>query len=576
MMTYSEVKEKARNTYFQAVGALGKDRFRVAYVFSFFILLFVVSYMTIEKTPSLDDHFFHIRFAATIAEKGWGAFSDFKSIYFSKMGIGHEYLVYYNFLFYLALIPFSFLTPLVVGIKLYGVVALSASFTVVYWFLKKVAVRYPFVWTLVFYAALMQSGWLPRFLMARPFTLAPVFLIVMLYAVHARKYKTSAAIAFAYFFWHTATFMFPLCLAVGYVVFELFYGKTFDGKKIVSPLLGTAAAVLLTYVFFPGVIGYLRDVIFPVFFDTTFSKNSGIVEGNEVYGRDFFSLLKAFFGFLAALTVLGSYEIFLYVRTKRGTDKEEERIDPDIQPLRATLFMASITFLAVSTLSGRFLDYFVYFCLLYVAIAATDAVRFVSVRGEAFRKAASVGALIAFSYLFVSLTLDFSTGIASSQSHELSQAPAEWLIGNVEEGKVVFNSSWNLFPTLYYFTGDRFRYVNGLEPRFLYDLNPRLFWTWSHIGSDGIYCAERDCTAETDKRQEHFKSGESGKQAWYTDQGNKIADSVMKDFESEIVVVPIGQKNLLDVMDHSDRFKKEYFETDDSMCGVYRVVGRMK
>ena len=529
--------------------------------------------MTVEKTASLDDHFFHIRFAATIVEKGWGAFSDFQSIYFSKMGIGHEYLVYYNFLFYLALIPFSFLDPLSLGIKLYGIMALSISFTVVYWFLRKVAVRYPFLWTLIFYVILTQSGWLVRFSLARPFTLAPVLLVGMLYAVHAKKYDISALIAFSYFFWHTATFMFPACLAFGYVAFELFYGKKFDGKKLWYPLIGTAAAVLLAFVISPGVIGYLRDVIFPVFFDTVFGKDTGIVEGNEVYGKDFFSLLKSFYGLLSALFVLGSYEIALYVRMKRGMETEEELTDPALQPLRSLLFMTSIAFLAASTLSARFLDYFLYFCILYVAIAATDAIRFITVRGAAFRKAALVGTVIIASYLFVSLTLDFSTGIAETQSYLGQEGPAQWLNGNVEQGKIVFNTSWSSFPTLYYFTGDRFRYINGLEPRFLYDLNPRLFWLWSHIGTDGAYCDERDCVDLTDLQTTALQSKqESVKQAWYTDQGNRIADAIQSDFESNIVVVPTGQQNLVDVMDHSVRFRKEFFDKENSSSGIYRVL----
>lgn len=549
---------------------------QVGLVFFFFALLFVVSYMTIDKVYSLDDHFFHIRFAATIAEKGWGAFSDFQSIYFSKMGIGHEYLVYYNFLFYLVLIPFSFLDPLALGIKWYSVFALSVSFTVTYWFLKKAAVRYPFLWVLIFYVVLAQSGWLVRFTLARPFTLAPVFLIGMLYAIHTRKYGISALVAFFYFFWHTATFIFPLCLAIGYVVFELFYGKKFDGKKILLPFLGTAVAVLLAYGISPGVISYLRDVIFPVFFDSALRKDSGIVEGNEVYGKDFFDILKSFYGFLSALFVFGSYEILLYIRMKRGIQTEEERISPDIQPLRSMLFMASIAFLAASTLSARFVDYFVYFCLLYIAIVGTDILRFVVIRGEVFRKAAGIGFLIVSLYLFVSLTLDFSTGLARSQSYLTAQGPAEWLNKNVEPGKIIFNSSWGSFPTLYYFTGDRFRYINGLEPRFLYDLSPRLYWIWNHIGSDGAYCVEQACPEAVDRKQSDFNAGETGKQAWYTDQGSRIADSVLTDFSSDIVVVSLDQQNLLDVMDHSSRFKREFLDRENSAYGVYRVLPKAR
>ena len=84
------------------------------YVFFFCVTFFSVLYLTIDGVFSLDDHFFHIRFAQLFWQEGISAFTDFQSIYFSKMGIGHEYFVYYNFLFYIALIPFAFIVPFVV------------------------------------------------------------------------------------------------------------------------------------------------------------------------------------------------------------------------------------------------------------------------------------------------------------------------------------------------------------------------------------------------------------------------------------------------------------------------------
>ncbi|HWQ60094.1 MAG TPA: hypothetical protein VN420_03020 [Candidatus Fimivivens sp.] len=570
-MAYSDSFGKMKTASERVVRILFQDRFRTPYVFSFFLILFLVAYMTVEKVSSLDDHFFHIRFAATLLEKGWPALSDFRSIYYSKMGIGHEYLVYYNFLFYLILLPFALLKPLVLGIKLYGIIAMAASFAAVYAFLKNVSARLPFLWTLIFAAVLLQSGWLVRLSLARPFTLAPVFLVAMLYAVHRRKYVLSAVIPFLYFFWHTATFMFPMCLAVGYVVSEQFYGKRTDWKMIILPFLGTVAAVVSAFTISPGVVGYLRDVIFPVFFDTALTKRSGIAEGNEVYGRDFFAILKSFYAFLSALFVLGAYEIALYVRAKRGIESVEERPDPGIRPLRLTLFLASLVFLVGSTLSGRFLDYFVYFCILYVAIVATDAMRFVDVRGT-FRRAAAVGLAIVSSYLFVSLVFDFSTGIAGTQSYETSEGPAEWLNGNVPEGAVVFNSSWSSFPTLYYFTGDRFRYVTGLEPRFLYDLDPRLYWSWRHIGDDGTACPQEVCSDRSDLRAAYFNGGDAGKTEWYRMEGDRVADLIGTGFGSDIVVASLGQRNFLDLMDRSDRFRRTFFDPENSSYAVYRVV----
>jgi hypothetical protein len=528
--------------------------------------------MTLYQASSLDDHFFHIRFAELLREKGVSVLTDFQSIYFSRMGIGHDYFVYYSFLFHLALIPFTLVTPLVVGIKLYGVMAISLSLTIVYVFLRKVSVKYPFLWVILFMMVLMQSGWFVRFTLARPFTLAPVILVLMLYFMYERKHLASFFIAFLYFFWHTATFPFPFLLAFGYFLFEQFYGKRPDWKMIAWPFFGTILAVLVAYLISPGVISYLREVIFPVFFDTTLTKETGIAEGGEVYGRNFFSTLTGFFWFLATLLLAGAYEIARYVREKRGIPSVEDTMDLSMQPLRLMLFVASIAFLAATSLSARFLDYFVYFCLLYVAIAVTDISRFIEIRGAVFRKSFFTSIILIVVFLFVNYSLNFHDTLAGTPSYLIAQAPAEWLNIHVEKGTIIFNTSWDSFPVMYYFTGDAFRFVTGLEPRFLYDLDHRLYWVWNNIGQ-GLYCEESDCSDLVTQRNQ-FLAKEDGKNVWYEHEGEQIADAVFGDFHTDIILVGARQKNLLDVMDHSSRFKKEFFEDKYSAYAVYRVMPR--
>lgn len=565
--------KKAKGWFFFGYNILNRKRLYTVYVFCFFVVFFLLSYMTLDKTFALDDHFFHIRFAEIFREQGMSAFSNFESIYFSRMGVGQEYLVYYNFLFYLALIPFTFFTPLVIGLKMYGVVALSLSFTVVYVFLKKVYVKYPFLWVLLFLMMLMRSALLLRFSLARPFTLAPVFLVLMLYFMYQRKHWISGAIAFLYFYWHTATFFFPLSLAIGYFLFEQFYGKKPDWKMIAWPFTGTVAAIFLAYFFSPGIIAYLRDVIFPVFFDTALFKDTGVAEGGEVYGRNFFTVLSDFFSFLALFITLGTYEVLRYVRGKRKIQEAEEREDTSIQPLRATLFMATLVFWGGSFLSGRFLDYFAYFCLLYVAISVTDVAKFFSVRGVAMRSAVVTGAFIVGTFLLVNLTLSFHERLGASPSHLVAQGTADWLNNHVEPGEIVFNVDWSSFPALYYFTGDRFRYATGLEPRFLYDLDQRMYWIWRNMGDNAIFCEERDCDQLLTQREMLASVRQEDKKWWYEYHGNHIADAISEDFQTDIIVVSNQRKGLLEIMDNSDRFKQEFFDEKNSAYAIYRIVG---
>lgn len=571
-MAYLQIIVKARGLFRKVFAFLNKPSLYAWYVFSFFVFYFLITYISLDKVFSLDDHFFHIRFAELLREKGVGALADFQSIYFSKMGIGHEYFVYYSFLFHFVLIPFTFLKPLVLGIKLYGVLALSLSFTVVYVFLKRVVTKHSFFWTLLFLILLMQSGWMFRFTLARPFTLAPVFLVLILYFIYRKNYPALAVISFLYFYWHTATFIFPLCLAVGYFLFEQFYGKKPDWKLISWPIVGTSTAVFLAYLISPGMVAYLRDVIFPVFFDTTLIKTTRIAEGGEVYGKNFFTVVTSFFWFLVPLFIAGSYEVFRYVQTKRALQKDEDSPDMSIQPLRMTLFTASIAFLAASALSSRFLDYFVYSCFLYVAIAITDISRFFQINGGLFKKSFQTGVTLIGIFLFVNLSLNFYDSLGGSSSQLIAQAPAEWLNSNMKTNKIIFNVDWDSFPTLYYFTGDKFRYVTGLEPRFLYDLNHELYWKWFNIGK-GIYCESSECPDLVEQYRAISKNEEEKKQ-WEQYEGNLIADAILNDFKTDVIVTSVGRKDLLAVMDNSERFKKEFFDNKNSAYAVYRIINK--
>jgi hypothetical protein len=569
-MSYLQAIVKTKGLLLKIFAFLNKPALYAWYVFFFYASYLILTYMTLDRVFSLDDHFFHIKFAELLREKGTGALTDFQSIYFSRMGLGHQYLVYYNFLFYLVLIPFTFLNPLVLGIKLYGVFALSVSFTIVYVFLKKVSVRLSFLWTLLFLAVLLQSNLLLRFTLARPFTLAPVFLVLMLYFIYQKKYWAVAIISFLYFYWHTATFIFPFCLAFGYFLFEQFYGKKPDWKLIGWSFFGTGGAVFLVYLISPGIVTYLKDVIFPVFFDTTLAKTTKIAEGSEVYGKDFFAILSSFFWFLAALFIVGTYEILRYVETKRGLQNQEDKFNLSVQPLRVTLFVASLVFLAASALSGRFLDYFAYFCLLYIAIAVSDVAKFFKIDGKLFRKSFWIGGSIIALYLIVNLSLNFYDSLAGARSQLIAQGSAEWLNVNEPQGKIIFNADWDSFPTMYYFTGDKFRYVTGLEPRFLYDLNHQLYWKWFNIGK-GIYCESSECPDLVEKYQT-ISRNEEGKKQWEQYEGNLIADAVLNDFKTDTIVTSVGRKDLLAVMDNSSRFEKKFFDDKNSAYAIYKII----
>ncbi len=533
---------------------LRNEQFHDLYAFFFFVSILLISYLALDRFIVIDDHFFHIRFVQLAAEQGLRAFTDFQSIYLSELSRAGEHLIYYNFLFYIALWPFSLIAPPVLGIKLFGLLVMAGSLTTVYAILRRIGVRQAFLWTVFFLIVLAESGLLVRLLSARPFALAPVFLILLLYFLYRERRYAAGTLAFAYFYWHTATFFLPVLVAVGYFVLDRYYrAEKFDWHILIWPLGGTVAAVVTSYLIFPGVLSYLIDITLPVLIDAALPGGVGVAEGMEVYGVNFFSIFVPLFPLIGLLVMFGIPEAAALLR-----NHPLETSDRRLGVLRTTLFLGSVTLLAASLFSLRFTDYFVYFAIVYVALAVSRFAWPVSIAQEPVWRELKIGAFIVLG-LFV---MDIGPSIratdidATRVSYLSAQGPADWMLTHLKPGAIVFNTDWDMFALLYYFTGDQIRFATGLEPRFLYDYSPRLYWLWKHIGDRGAYCEAAECPASPASLGE----------------GDRIADAVLRDFETDIMIVRSDRTELVSLLDESPRFRAEYRDAAHSIFIIYRVL----
>lgn len=550
MKTHSHGKE----WFARGLGLLRNERFYDVYAFFFFVSVLLVSYLALDDFVILDDHFFHIRFVQLAAEQGLRAFTDFQSIYFSEIVASGEHLIYYNFLFYLALWPFSFLSPPVLGIKLFGLFVMALSLATVYAILRRIGVRQAFLWTVFFLVALAESGLLVRFLSARPFALAPVLVILLLYLLYRERRYAAFSLAFGYFYWHTATFFLPILVSAGYLILDRYHrSEKFDWHILIWPFAGTLAAVATSYLIFPGVLLYLIDITLPVLIDAAIGSGAGVAEGAEVYGVNFFLIFPALFSLIAPLFIFGIREM-----TALLNPRHFEAADRRLATLRATLFLGSVTLLAASLISLRFVDYFAYFSILYVALAVSEFWRTVVIPDQSAWHQMKVGGLIVLALFVMGIGPKIRTTDvdAAKVSYLSAQGPADWLLTHLEPGALVFNTDWDKFSLLYYFTGDQIRFATGLEPRFLYDYDPRLYWVWRNIGDHGIYCETPKCSSGTG----------------FLGADERIADVVLSDFKTDIMLVQTDRTELIGLLERSSRFRREYRDDANSIFAIYRVL----
>jgi len=547
-----------------------RDYLKIILVFFLFLILFIFVYLSINRFVSLDDHFFHIRFAELIRTQGLSAFENFHWLYFSKISINQEYFVYYNFLFYLVLIPFTFVKPLFLGIKLYAIFFTSASFTTLYYFFLKTKEKNAFFWVIILFAVINHmSIW--RFFLTRPYALAPALLILELYFLYKKKYVGIFILSFLYLYWHSVTFFFPLAVAAIYFMFDAFYHKNKrDWKIIASSFLGTILALVSLSLFAPGFLSFMKDIYFGMFKDTLIGKKINISEGAELYPADFMNFIKTNTLIVALLIMAVAFEVLRYIREKKKEFIEDSEFENNKRTLKGTLFFLSVGFLLGTFLSQRNGDFFVFFSAAYIVMSFNYFLNYIKISNALVKKSLWIGGIITVIYLFSANLLFIRDRIATSGPYDAIEGAAVWLKNNTQKGEVVFNASWNWFPTLFYYNTNNY-YIAGIEPRFLYDYNPKMYWAWWNISNSGYVCFEQKCDNFMTEK-EYAMRKDDRKKNWYEKQGNQVADVIKDMFKSRYIVTSKDLKNFNDLMDNNGNFERIFTDTIYNQYFVYRIV----
>ena len=88
------------------VNLVKKEKTTYLLVLIFFIILFSIIYLSVPKTLTLDDPYFHIKYAKMIRERGLEVVNNFQWVYYTEQArSGARYFVS---LFHFILIPFTY------------------------------------------------------------------------------------------------------------------------------------------------------------------------------------------------------------------------------------------------------------------------------------------------------------------------------------------------------------------------------------------------------------------------------------------------------------------------------------
>ncbi|MCX6755953.1 MAG: hypothetical protein NTX85_01260 [Candidatus Nomurabacteria bacterium] len=534
-------------------------------VFSIFFVIFAFTYMTTNNLSSSDDHYFHIRFAEQMRQVGFlDSFNNFKAVYFSKSAHGISYM-YYNFLFYLLLIPFTFIVPLYLGIKLYAVFILAVISVSMYFVFRSLKITNAFLWTAGFFAVVGLSP-LFRLFLSRPYVLAPTILLFVLLFLHKKKYVLVLISSCLYVIWHGATFFLPFFIGCSYFISNILYTRKYNWKILIYTFSGVLGGVAITYLFGHGFFTYINDDLISVLKDFLSNKKINIPEGNELYPKNFFDFINqnVLFFFLFMVSIVSGCVIYF----KKYTDNKKEnfRILDDSDTLVLSLFLIStVFFVAISSFSNRFSDFFIFFGWIFIVLILNLIIKNISFNTVVVKNGFFSGILIAMLYLFGNNLLQIRDFFGSNPNTFVNIG--NYIDRNVPKGDIVFDTNWSWFPQLYYYAPN-VNYVVGLEPKLTYQYNQEIYWLWSHIG-DGYVCNVESCQDKMDSIKK--LSDEKFAKKWKKEEGDAMAEILINKFSSHTVVTSKDYRALNFVLQNNDRFK---LELKDNNLYVYTVLNK--
>lgn len=542
-------------------------------VFTFFTFLFLSVYMSLPIVSGPDDHYFHFKFASRLLNSGFmHSFRDFKTIYFT--GVAHgQHLLYYVFLFYAVLIPFTFLTPLYLGIKLFAIFSVSLIGTVIYFILRKLNIKYAFLWAIGFFSFIgMGAFW--RLFLSRPFVLSPLIILLLLLAIHKRKYMWIFILSFIPLFWHTATFFVPLLVGGLYFLCYGFYYRKYLWRELGLVFAGVLAAVGVATIVDPGFYISIRDNLFSVLsgiLDTSATKIN-ISEGNEVYPKNFFDLFNNNI-LLCSMFVMS---MVFYVLTFLKDIKKVLFFDENTKNKKVLIMvffaMSSVFIAAIPNISGRFADFFIFFGWIFFVLIANDIFSYIEFSDVDIKKYVGYSVLVCILYLFLNTNLQLNDFFSTNSSKpETFKEVGEYLAKNLNKGEVVYDVNWSFFPQLYYYAPDQ-NYAIGLEPKLTYLYSPRLYWLWANI-SAGYVCEVEKCP-EIEKDSNAKIRDKTEYSNWTKSNGNKIADVIINDFQSHYIVTSSSYNVLNFTLNNSKRFERVVNSNDKYF--VYKVLDLKK
>ncbi len=427
----------------------------------------------LHATPTFPDpdSFYHAKLSLLLARRGvfttfpWLAFTTLKSQFAD-----------HQFLYHVLLIPWVYLWPPLVGLKLFTVTAFAAAVTAFYALLCHWRVRWPGLYTMVLLTA---NPFLFRANLAKaqPVVFAVLFLSLR-YVFPPRPWALGVA-SFLYVWLYGGWPVLVGLVGLTAVVVTL-WPRVTRGRvprqpvgRALAAVLGGAALALVASPYFPtNVAMYWNQIVHVAVIN--YQRVIGVGAEWYPYPAHELAVVAPLVTFLA---LVGGCTYAMRFRQ---------------QGVRSTvLLVAMLGWVALTLRSRRNIEYLIPFALLFAAVAidaglrGLDPRRFTRELGEflAGKKLLLAGAVLPLALippLIFQQLRDVLSAYASGIPFTRLQGAARWLARHTAPGTVVFHSDWDEFPLLFYPNSANY-YIVGLDPTFLYRYDPARYQQWERV-----------------------------------------------------------------------------------------------
>ncbi|KPJ85080.1 hypothetical protein AMJ57_04405 [Parcubacteria bacterium SG8_24] len=459
-----------------------------AYAVVFLSAAAVCAFLQGQSSFADPDSFYHAKMASLMLESG--PVMTFSWLPFTTLT---EAFADHHLFYHVLLMPFVALFGPLWGIKLAAILFAAAAVTVFLGVLRMMRVSHAWVFTLLL---MTSGGFLVRLNLAKAGPLAIILLLSAVVALKRRHLGWLFAIGWVYVWTHGGWPLLPLMVSCWLAARILTRAVTeraaerrrtvtlWESKALAATLAGCLAGLVINP-YFPGNLSFYWEQIVQV---GLIGYGETIAVGSEWYPYYFSGLFGENGGPFLALGIVILIALFALLwddvirQPSRVRIAESEIVDA------IGLCLTSAALLFMTAGSRRHVEYLIPVLILFTASCFgmlwphLDLVRLRQRFSSLFSSKVvalsltvfllSVLPVLALKQVYL---VKYFLGAGVPWGHYGSAV--QWVSENVPEGSVIVHSDWDDFPMLF-FRDDRYSYVAGLDPTFLYRRNPLKYGRW--------------------------------------------------------------------------------------------------